>query len=180
MPKFPRIRGKERKIEPISEAEQEAIFAEIPAEHKPIFTLIRNTGCRLGEACKLKKTDIDRARGIIHFRETKTGKDREFPIMPDLEDGLKVTDLRSPYQFMWLDKPYDRRRLFNLWWKANRRAGCRMVRLYDLRASFICRMAPTMELGVLAKLVGQSIRTMDKHYLAYDAETMREAMEGKR
>jgi integrase/recombinase XerD len=45
-------------------------------KHKVILTLIYSAGLRVGEAVRLKITDIDSERGLIHVRNAKGMKDR--------------------------------------------------------------------------------------------------------
>jgi site-specific recombinase XerD len=45
--------------------------------YRAFFALIFDTGLRISEATELKVGDIDRARGVIHVRQGKGGKDRQ-------------------------------------------------------------------------------------------------------
>ena len=45
-------------------------------KYRTLFTTIYATGQRIGEACRLKTDDIDVARGVIHVRNGKGGKER--------------------------------------------------------------------------------------------------------
>lgn len=57
--------------------------------HRACLALIYACGLRVGEGCRLKVTDLDRARGVIHVRAAKGAKDRYValpaPILPLLE-----------------------------------------------------------------------------------------------
>ena len=50
--------------------------------HRACLTLIYTCGLRLGEACRLCVSDIQRDRGLIHIRAAKGNKDRYVPIPP--------------------------------------------------------------------------------------------------
>jgi len=95
------LKVKARKITHPTAEDQVHIMEFIPDQHRPIFTLILESGCRPCEAIRLRKTDVDRTVGKITFRNTKNGKDRDYPIMPSFEDALKLRDLVSPYAFSW-------------------------------------------------------------------------------
>lgn len=61
------------------------------------------TGLRVSEVCRLQVQDIDRARGVIHVRLGKGGKDRLVPLPPrllkHLEDYWRVVRPPQPYLF---------------------------------------------------------------------------------
>ena len=181
MPKFPRPKGRQVQQEKIESEDLDKILACIPARHKAVFTFIHLTGCRLSEACKLRKADIDRTKGQIVFKQTKTGKDRRFPLIPELQDALKTRDLRSPYVFTRADnKPYTRWAIWHIWDIANAKAGVPHYRPYVMRSAFACAMSGKMDSGMLSKLLGHDVRTLLRHYLEYDLETLRKAILGER
>jgi integrase/recombinase XerD len=56
---------------------------ELP-KYRVFFTTVYATGMRLGEACRLQTSDIDAARGVIHVRGGKGGKERLVMLSPRL------------------------------------------------------------------------------------------------
>lgn len=52
--------------------------------------LIYHCGLRVGEAVKIKVSDIDAAQGRLHIRLGKGGKDRYVPITPRMVDELRA------------------------------------------------------------------------------------------
>jgi site-specific recombinase XerD len=58
--------------------------------HRACLSLIYACGLRLGEGCRIRVADIDRARGLLHVHSGKGAKDRYVPlpgsILPLLED----------------------------------------------------------------------------------------------
>ena len=58
MPKFPKIKVQKPIINWITSEAQDQIFEFIPSHHKPIFTLMRYTGCRPNEAGGFLKKNI--------------------------------------------------------------------------------------------------------------------------
>jgi len=53
-------------------------------KYRVFFTTVYATGMRLGEACRLQTGDIDAARGVIHIRGGKGGKERLVMLSPRL------------------------------------------------------------------------------------------------
>jgi site-specific recombinase XerD len=57
--------------------------------HRTILMTLYATGMRRAELCRLKVSDIDSARNVIHIREGKGGKDRDVPLSPKLLETLR-------------------------------------------------------------------------------------------
>jgi integrase len=79
-----------------------AILARVrTVRHRACLSLIYACGLRLGEACRIKVTDVDRVRGLLHIRAGKGAKDRYVPlpepILPLLEECWRTH--RNP---VWL------------------------------------------------------------------------------
>lgn len=58
--------------------------------HRAVLTTIYATGLRVGEACRLRPKDIDRAQGVIHVRDGKGGQDRTVMLSPRLLAELEA------------------------------------------------------------------------------------------
>jgi integrase/recombinase XerD len=56
---------------------------------KAVLSLIYHCGLRVGEAVRIRPTDIDAARGVIRILEAKGGKNREVPIAPAMIARLR-------------------------------------------------------------------------------------------
>jgi len=59
-------------------------------KYRVFFTTLYATGLRLQEACHLETTDIDAARGVIHVRNAKGGKERLVMLSPKLLTILRA------------------------------------------------------------------------------------------
>jgi site-specific recombinase XerD len=72
----PRVRRKLPTV--LSSAEVARLLAAVRLHrYRAFFSLVFDTGLRISEAAGLKVGDIDRARGVIHVRQGKGGKDRQ-------------------------------------------------------------------------------------------------------
>jgi site-specific recombinase XerD len=69
----------------LSASQVSALLAALESpKYRVFFTTLYATGLRLNEACHLKTTDIDAARGVIHVRLAKGGKERLVMLSPKL------------------------------------------------------------------------------------------------
>lgn len=74
----------------LSQEEVHNILTQITEpRHRACLSLIYACGLRLGEGCRVKVADVDRARGVVHIQAAKGAKDRYVPlpapILPLLE-----------------------------------------------------------------------------------------------
>ena len=86
--KWPRVPLENKKQDWLEEWQQEKILGAVPAQHKPIIRFLIQYGCRVSEACNLKRVDIDWGKRVLVFRDRKNMKDNELPIMPEIEKDL--------------------------------------------------------------------------------------------
>ncbi|MGH7288924.1 MAG: tyrosine-type recombinase/integrase [Myxococcota bacterium] len=69
----------------LSEQEVHRLLGKLEtARHRVFFTTVYSAGLRIGEACRLETRDIDAARGVIHIRGGKGGKERLVMLSPRL------------------------------------------------------------------------------------------------
>jgi len=67
----------------LSREEVRAILEKVTEpRHRACLSLIYACGLRLGEGCRVKVTDLDRARGVVHVHAAKGMKDRYVPLPP--------------------------------------------------------------------------------------------------
>jgi len=59
------------------------------AYHRVILTTLYATGMRRAELARLKVSDIDSTRMVIHVRQGKGGKDRDITLSPRLLEILR-------------------------------------------------------------------------------------------
>lgn len=70
-----------------------------PQQVYPVIYFLASTGCRLGEALKLKWDQVDFAKGTAHFLGTKNGEDRLIHLSPQALEFLKAHEQRGEHVF---------------------------------------------------------------------------------
>lgn len=70
------------------------------------FTTVYAAGLRIGEACRLETRDIDAARGVIHVRGAKGGKERLVMLSPQLLGLLRTywKQVRPPAPWLFASR----------------------------------------------------------------------------
>lgn len=87
---LPSIKAKKKLPVVLNYEECKAIFSA-PAllKHRILLGLIYSAGLRAGEVSRLRLSDIDPGRMMIHIRQSKCNKDRYVPLSPLVLGGLK-------------------------------------------------------------------------------------------
>ena len=87
---LPTIKAKKKLPVILNYDECKAIFkAPTLLKHRVILALIYSAGLRVQEACRLRLSDIDSGRMMIHIRQSKYNKDRYVPLSPFVLRGLQ-------------------------------------------------------------------------------------------
>jgi site-specific recombinase XerD len=74
-------------------------------KHRLILALLYGCGLRNFECCKLKITDIDLDRKMLHIREGKGRKDRYVPLCDLLARGIKTyLEVEKPVEYLFNGK----------------------------------------------------------------------------
>lgn len=73
-PEMPRLAKPVEKPRDVDAKTLSKAFADLPETARPILTFILETGCRPGEACKLKWSQVDASHGVCVLAEHKTGR----------------------------------------------------------------------------------------------------------
>jgi len=88
--KIPRPRRENKLPEILSKEEVVRIIEHAPMyKHQVYLTFVYGTGCRLGEACRMRLEDIDSDRLQVRARQGKGQKDRYVILAPRLLDILR-------------------------------------------------------------------------------------------
>src|SRR5262245_27561608 len=99
--------------------------------HRVILMTLYGTGLRREELCRLKVTDVDGQRMVIHVRQGKGNKDRDVTLSPRLLEVLRVYwKWRKPKTYLFpspyrsrTDRPIDSKTVWHAVRKAAQRAG---------------------------------------------------------
>jgi integrase/recombinase XerD len=185
--KWPRVPMENKKQAWIEEDEQERVLEAVPTQHKPIIRFLIQYGCRVSEACNLKRTDIDWGKRVLVFRDRKNLKDNELPIMPNVEKDLvgggdspgippsnqkrRETKVHPPTNLFYVfstpsGKHYQRQHVGQIWEKACKRAGVRHISLkngtrHSKASQLINRDVST---AIIARVLGNSERVVEANY----------------
>jgi integrase/recombinase XerD len=71
-------------------------------KHRVLLALIYSAGLRVGEASRLRLSDVDSDRMMIHIRQSKYNKDRYIPLSPIVLEGLqKYCNAYHPVDYLF-------------------------------------------------------------------------------
>jgi integrase/recombinase XerD len=87
---LPKIKHNKKLPVVLNYSECRALFnAPELLKHRMLLSLIYSAGLRAREASRLKLSDLDRGRMMIHIRQSKYNKDRYVPLSPLILKGLE-------------------------------------------------------------------------------------------
>lgn len=87
---LPSIKAKKKLPVVLNYEECKALFkAPAQLKHRVLLALIYSAGLRVHEASRLRLSDIDSERMMIHIRQSKYNKDRYLPLSPLVLKGLQ-------------------------------------------------------------------------------------------
>lgn len=96
----PRPRRKKQLPKVLSPSEVRRFLQALPSpKHRAIAFVLYSTGLRVAECSRLKVSDIDGERGVIHVRQGKGRKDRYVMLSPVLRDVLR--------EYYRIERPHD-------------------------------------------------------------------------
>jgi integrase/recombinase XerD len=116
----------------LSEAEVARLIESASTSyHRVILMTLYGTGLRREELCRLKVTDVDSQRMVIHVRQGKGNKDRDVTLSPRLLEVLRAYwKWRKPKTYLFpspyrsrTDRPIDSKTVWHAVREAARRAG---------------------------------------------------------
>jgi integrase len=130
----------------------------------PIVLIALFTGMRRGEILKLKWKDVDLENDVISLKETKSGKGRIVPIMPQLKElflNLKKNIICEEDKIFSIPL-ITLRRYFE---KALKKANISDFKFHDLRHTFASYfIMTTNDLSALQQILGHSTPIMTQRY----------------
>jgi integrase len=151
-------------------AELDALEAELGEVYGPIVAFVAATGLRPQEWVALNRADINRDERIVKVHGTKTrGSVRDVPLTRRALEALDRTPARLS-RILFSDENGNRIDLYNFrrraWAPAVEAAAIATpARIYDLRSTFASNaLAANITVFELAKIMGTSVRMIEKHY----------------
>jgi integrase len=166
----------------------DGIFAKLHASTVPVFTFLRETGCRRGEAITLKWSQVDYARAQVVFHSnTKNGKIRQVPLTERALWAIASMPKRKETVFynpdslrIWTGDGIDYR------WEHAREAVGSGLRVHDLRHAYGIKLAEQgCAMHFISEVMGHhSIDFTRQHYAKFSPESASRAvlrvLEGRR
>lgn len=183
--KNPEPRGEE--VRPFTRDEVDRIADELGPVYGPLVVFAAETGLRTNEWIALERRDIDRRAGVVivqrrvtdgqSYGTPKTGKRRRVPLTPRALEALDAIPPRLDVTLLFpapegghID--LDNWRLRD-WYPALEAAGVEQRGPYALRHTFASEaLRAGLTIFDLSRVMGASVRTIDKHYghLVEDSE----------
>lgn len=157
------------------------IFAELDPRVVPLFTFIRETGCRREEALSLRWPQIEPDyRTVVFTGRTKSGKSRRVPLTRRAVAAIKRMPRlpESNYVFYHPDSETRWNECRKPWVQAREAAGHEWVQVKDMRRAFGIRLA---EAGcpmhfIQAVLGHASVTTTERYYARFSPESASRAV----
>lgn len=160
------------KVKYLTEEEAAELVACASDDFRPMAKAALLTGCRYGELCQLRVEDF--SGGQVHIGESKTGKPRHVPLSPEgvkffkaLAEGKVKSDLLITHRD---GSAWSRSHQTRPMREACEAAAIEPVGFHILRhtyATLLLRSANGsggMSIHDVAKLIGDSVATCEKHY----------------
>ena len=151
--------------EVLSRAEVERLLAAVRVpKYRALFTTAYGAGLRISEACRLRTTDLDRQRMLIHVHGGKGAKDRLVMLSPrvlaGLEDYWRRARPPGPYLFPGCPRtqPIHRTSAFRVLRQAVAQCGfTKHVSPHSLRHAFATHLLEAgTDLRIIQRLLGHA------------------------
>ena len=152
------------------------IFAKLDPRVLPVFTFIRETGCRKGEAIMLDRSQIDFARTQVVFHSnTKNGRSRQVPLTESALCAIAAMPAQADTVFYHPDtlRKWTSDGVSIPWERARKAAGHRKLRIHDMRCAFGIKLAEEgCPMHYISEVMGHhSIDFTRKHYAKFSPDS---------
>jgi len=142
---------------------KDILEAPVNLKHRVMLSLIYACGLRRSELLNLVPDDFDRARGVLHIRQSKGKKDRIVPISPKITEKVdEYVRLYKPEKYLFegqsKGEQYGASSLKNVLDNARQKAGIRKpVTLHWLRHSYATHLLESgTDLRFIQELLGHN------------------------
>ena len=156
-----------------------AIFSNLPVAVIPVFTFLRETGCRSGEATTLTWGQVNYANAYVTFRQTKNGRARQVPLTSAALSALSAMPRHGATVFYHPGtlKPWDKWSIMKPWARARKKANS-ALRIHDLRHDYAIRLAEaSCAMHFISEVLGHSsVEFTRKRYARYSPESASRAV----
>lgn len=163
-----RMRLPQRLPSVYTESEVSSLINALPMRYRPFGLFVAITGCRLGEACKLKWQDYKPP--VVTIRSPKERKDKALLIPPSLCVILNGIPRTADHVFTNLrGGSIDTSAAGRLLRRAAQRAGITDARWHKFRHTAATRYITELPSAVVQQMLGHSSITTTERYLAVTA-----------
>ncbi len=170
--KFKRLKEEQKERPRFTEDQVQKVIDAVRPECRPLFTFIRETGCRREEALSLQHWQIqEESRLVVFSEDTKSKKYRYVPLtdealqavktLPRLKDCAYVFyNPKTKYRWSDCRKP---------WEQAREKVGLPEIQVKDLRRHYAIELAEDgANMHDIQQVLGHaSVATTERHYAQF-------------
>ena len=171
-----RLLREERTERPrFSDRQIDSVISALRPDCRPLFVLIRETGCRRSEALSLIHEEIqEESRLVVFNHDTKSRRYRYVPLTDDALWAVKALPRLEdcPYVF-YNPKTGNRWKQCRIAWeKARKAAGVPQLQVKDLRRHYAIKLAESgASMHDIQQVLGHaSVATTERHYAQFSPE----------
>ncbi len=178
-----KLREDNQRTRYLSVEEESALMEALESRPRlrSIVVLAIHTGMRFGEIMKLRWSEVDFSRNVIHIKGTKTGKDRGIPMSGKVRNELLALERqRASEEWVFPNGTTGKQqlRVTRSWYSACREAEIQGLRFHDLRHTAATRMADGgADAFTIAAILGHATIQMTARYTHATSEAKRRAVE---
>jgi len=170
--KFKRLREEQKERPRFTEDQVQKVIGAVRPDCRPLFTFIRETGCRREEALSLQHWQIQEESRLVVFSEgTKSKRFRYVGLTDEALQAVKTLPKHKecPYVFYNLrsnDRWHDCRKP---WEQARGKVGLPEIQIKDLRRHYAIELAEDgANMHDIQSVLGHaSVVTTEKHYAQF-------------
>jgi len=173
--KFKRLREEQKERPRFTEEQVQKVIDAARPDCRPLFTFIRETGCRREEALSLQHWQVQEdSRQVLFSENTKSKKYRYVPLTEAAIEAVKTLP-RLPdcpnvfYNLKSKDRWHDCRKP---WEQARKKVGLPEIQVKDLRRHYAIELAEDgANMHDIQSVLGHaSVVTTEKHYAQFSPE----------
>jgi integrase len=151
------------------------VFGHLDSRTKPLFTFIRETGCRREEAVFLKYSQLDLARQeVVFHRVTKNARSRRVPLTDQAIWAIEAVSRHGEFVFYHPEtlRKWKGDNCAVHWERARAKAGHNWLRIHDLRHAYGIKLAQAgCAMHYISEVMGHhSIDFTRTHYARFSPE----------